>query len=78
VVASLVYSLLRVTLDLFVTSHGDQARLQAEVLAFRQLQVLERQFTRVRWTSGDRVLLAAGTLGPFGTSQDPARQGSGQ
>ncbi len=76
--ASLVYSLLWVMLDLFATSHGDQARLQEEVLALRQVQLLERQIKRVRWTPGDRVLLAAGILGPFGTSQDSARHGSGQ
>jgi hypothetical protein len=59
VVASLVHSLLRVMLDLFATGHGDQARLQAEVLALRQVQVLERQIKRVHWTPGDRVLQAA-------------------
>ena len=54
---SLVYSLLRALLDVIATSHGDQARLQAEVLALRrQIQVLERQIKRVRWTPGDRIL----------------------
>jgi hypothetical protein len=33
VFASLVYSLLRGLLDVLVTSHGNQAKLQAEVLA---------------------------------------------
>ena len=57
---SLLYSLLRALMDVIATSHGDQARLQAEVLALRrQVQVLERQVTRVRWTPGDRMLLAA-------------------
>ncbi len=57
---SLVYSLLRALLDVIATSHGDQALLQAEVLALRrQVQVLERQVKRVRWTPGDRMLMAA-------------------
>ncbi|HVS47980.1 MAG TPA: integrase core domain-containing protein [Candidatus Dormibacteraeota bacterium] len=57
---SLLYSLLRALLDVIATSHGDQAQLQAEVLALRrQVQVLERQIKRVRWTPGDRMLMAA-------------------
>ena len=57
---SLVYSLLRTLLDVLATSHGDHARLQAEVLALRrQVQVLERQTKRVQWTPGDRMLIAA-------------------
>jgi len=60
VVASLIYSLIRLLLDLFATGHGDQAELQAEVLALRrQVQVLERQIKRVRWTAGDRTVMAA-------------------
>jgi hypothetical protein len=40
VVGSLIYSLVRVLLDLMATSHGDQAELQAEVLVLRrQVQV---------------------------------------
>jgi hypothetical protein len=40
VLVSLVSSLLRALLDVIATSHGDQARLQAEVLALRrQVQV---------------------------------------
>lgn len=59
-VSSLIYSLLRVLLDLLATSHGDQAKLQAEVLALRrQVQVLERQINRVRWAAGDRMVLSA-------------------
>lgn len=59
-VSSLAYALVRVLLDVIATSHRDQARLQAEVLALRrQVQVLERQVTRVRWTPGDRMILAA-------------------
>ena len=43
-----------------MTSRADQAQLRAEVLALRrQVQVLERQIKRVRWTPGDRMLLAA-------------------
>ena len=58
--ASLLYSLLRALLDVLATSRGDQAQLQAEVLALRrQVQVLERQIKRVRWTPGDRMLMAA-------------------
>jgi putative transposase len=56
----ILYSLLRLLLDLLTTSQGDQAKLQAEVLALRrQVQVLERQITRVRWSPGDRMVLAA-------------------
>jgi hypothetical protein len=47
-------------LDVLATSHGDQAQLQAEVLALRrQVQVLERQIKRVHWNPGDRMILAA-------------------
>ncbi len=43
-VGSLLYSLLRVLLDMLATSHRDEAELRAEVLALRrQVQVLERQ-----------------------------------
>jgi hypothetical protein len=60
VVGSLIYSLLRVLLDVLATSHRDQAKLQAEVLALRrQVQVLERQIKRVHWSPGDRMVLAA-------------------
>jgi hypothetical protein len=60
VVGSLLYSLVRFRLDVIVTSHGDQAKLQAEVLALRrEVQVLERQIKRVRWSPGDRLHLAA-------------------
>ena len=59
-VFSLVYALLRVLLDVFATSHGDRAKLQAEVLALqRQVEVLERQIKRAHWTPGDRVVMAA-------------------
>jgi len=50
VVGSLMYSLVRLLLDVLTTSHSDQAKLQAEVLALRRLvQVLERQIKRVHW-----------------------------
>ena len=50
-VSGLLYSLLRVVLDAIATSRIDEAGLQAEVLALRrQVQVLERQVRRVRWT----------------------------
>ncbi len=59
-VGSLLYSLLRFCLDVISTSHGDQAKLQAEVLVLRrQVQVLERQIKRVRWSPEDRLVLAA-------------------
>lgn len=59
-VASLVYSLIRVLLDVMVIRRSDQAELQAEVLALRrQVQVLERQIKRVRWDPADRMILSA-------------------
>lgn len=59
-VGSLIYSLLRVLMDVLATRHADQADLQAEVLALRrQIQVLERQIKRVEWSPGDRMVLAA-------------------
>ena len=49
--ASLLYSLTCLLLDVVATSRGDQSGLQAEVLALRrQVQVLERQIKRVRWS----------------------------
>jgi putative transposase len=60
VIGSIVYSLLRALLDVLMTRHRDEAKLQAEVLALRrQVQVLERQIKRVHWTAGDRMVLAA-------------------
>jgi putative transposase len=60
VLATTLYSILRVLLDAIATSQRDQAKLQAEVLALRrQVQVLERQIKRVRWTPADRMVLAA-------------------
>jgi len=60
VLGSLLYSLARVLLDVLATSHGNQAKLQSEVLSLRrQVQVLERKIKRVRWTPGDRMVLAA-------------------
>ena len=57
---SSLYSLVRVLLDVMATGHSDRAKLQAEVLVLRrQVQVLERQIRRVRWTPGDRMVLAA-------------------
>jgi hypothetical protein len=47
----MIYSLIRVLLDVFATSHGDRAKLEAEVLALRrQVQVLEPQIKRAHWT----------------------------
>jgi hypothetical protein len=60
VVVATLYSILRVLLDAVATSRRDQAKLQAEVLALRrQVQVLERQIKRVKWTPADRMVLAA-------------------
>jgi len=59
VVGSLIYSTLCILLDALATRHAGQAELQAEVLALRrQVQVLERQIKRVRWSPGDRMVLA--------------------
>ena len=59
-VASLVYSVIRILVDVMVTSRSEEAELQAEVLALRrQVQVLERQIKRVRWSPADRMILAA-------------------
>ncbi len=52
--------MLRVLLDVVVTSRGDRANLEAEVLALRrQVQVLERQIKRVQWSPGDRMVMSA-------------------
>ena len=60
VMASMLYSLIRVVLDAIATSHHNEAKLSAEVLALRQpVQVLERQIKRVRWEPADRMILAA-------------------
>lgn len=49
-------------LDVLVTSNGDQAGLQAEVLALRcQVQVLERQIKRVHWSQEDRLSASPST-----------------
>ena len=46
---SLLYSPVRVLLDLFAISHQDQAKLEVEVLALRRhVQVLVRQIKRVQ------------------------------
>ena len=59
-VASLLYSLARLLVELMATLRTDEASLRAEVLVLRrQVQVLERQVQRVRWTPGDRMLRAA-------------------
>jgi putative transposase len=58
--APMFYSLVRFLVDLIATSHGNEAKLTAEVLALRrQVQVLERHIKRVRWEPGDRMILAA-------------------
>jgi hypothetical protein len=60
VVAGVLYSLIRLLLDVVATSRQEQAKLQAEVLVLRrQAQVLERQINRVQWSPADRMILAA-------------------
>jgi hypothetical protein len=60
VAAGVLYSPIRLLLDVATTSRQEQAKLQAEVLVLRrQVQVLERQIKRVRWTPADRMILAA-------------------
>ncbi len=57
---SLIYSLVRVLVDLIAVRRSDQAQLRAEMLVLRrQVQVLERQIRRVRWSPGDRMIMAA-------------------
>lgn len=59
-VSSLLDSVFQLLLDLTSTFRADEVELRSEVLALRrQVQVLERQVRRVRWSPGDRMLLAA-------------------
>ena len=52
--------MLRVLLDVVLTSRGDRAKLEAEVLALhRQVQVLERQIKRAQWSRSDRMVISA-------------------
>jgi hypothetical protein len=52
--AAMLDSLIRVVLNAIATSHNNEAKLRAEVLALRrQVQVLERQIKRVRWELGE-------------------------
>jgi hypothetical protein len=49
VAASVLYSLIRLLLDVVATSWQEKAKLHAEVLVLRrQVQVLERQIKRVQ------------------------------
>ena len=58
--ASLLYSIVRLLVDLLSIRDREQAELQAEVLALRhQLRVLQRQVRRPRWRPGDRMVLAS-------------------
>ncbi len=58
--ATLLYSIARLFVDLLSVRDKEQAELQAEVLALRhQLRVLQRQVRRPRWRPGDRMVLAA-------------------
>ena len=58
-IASLLYSIARLLVDLLSVRDREQAELQAEVLALRhQLRVLQRQVRRPRWSPGDRLVLA--------------------
>ena len=57
--ASLLYSIVRLLVDLLSVRDREQAELQSEVLALRhQLRVLQRQVRRPRWRTGDRMVLA--------------------
>ena len=57
---SVLYFLARLLIDAIAVRQADEATLRAEVLALRrQVQVLERQIARVRWTAGDRMVMAA-------------------
>ena len=57
---SVLFSLARLLIDAIAVRQADEATLRAEVLALRrQVQVLERQIARVRWTAGDRMVMAA-------------------
>jgi len=56
---SVLYSVIRLLVDVMTTMRRDQAELVAEVLTLRrQVQVLERQIKRVHWTPGDRMVMA--------------------
>jgi hypothetical protein len=58
--ASLLYSIVRLLVDLLSIRDREQAELQAEVLALRhQLRVLQRPVRRPRWRPGDRMVLAS-------------------
>jgi hypothetical protein len=60
VVDSFLYSFVRLLIDILSTRNAEAARLQTEVLVLRrQVQVLERQINRVRWSRADRMVLAA-------------------
>ncbi len=56
----LIYSLIRLLLDVFATSHGDQVKLQADALALRPPgSGSELHIKRLRWAEGDRMVMAA-------------------
>ncbi len=58
--ASLLYALARLLIDILVIRSHSEAQLRAEILALRQqLRVLERQLGRPRWSQSDRLLLTA-------------------
>ena len=56
----MLYSLVRVLIDILTIMSRDRSDLAAELLALRrQVQVLERQIKRAKWTPGDRMVIAA-------------------
>ncbi len=77
-IASLLYSITRLLVDLLSVRDREQAELQAEVLALRhQLRVLQRQVRRPRWRPGDRMVVATIIGWPakpeVGIPSDPGR-----
>jgi putative transposase len=56
---ALIYSLVRLLLDVLLVRCRSESSLQSEVLLLRhQLRVLQRQARRPRWQPADRLLLA--------------------
>ncbi len=55
----MLYSIVRLLVDLLSVRDREQAELQAEVLALRhQMRVLQQQVRRPRWRAGNRLVPA--------------------